>query len=542
LELRRGGRNICRIGFRLRIGFLLIGAPLLLVFLVLLMAGAPRAAAPKPITGKLSKAGYTVIALAPSGRATSVRVRGRNFKLALPASAVTLHLRAPNGRYAGPIVVGTKGKLAVVGIRAGAKLGAISIRNGYARVTKRLPKSFVDARRVARAKKGVPIGAGVFGRVTSRPSAATGLPGQDRDLDGVPSTLDIDDDGDRVLDNFDRQAGGGATARAFGLSQTANENSIFVFHSLSLHVSDTVNVHAGAVTDAQIDSLLSWRGSLSVSKRPGESRELDCGGLIYCSPGGTGEVGRAPCCHGAEFPECCDPDGDGFGSMESGNQHIFFLSHGATSAQIRTGDVLIERVTTGGVETAFTGTLQGVIATIPALVSYTDGQGTSATISYPVAPHEAYPVKAGPGGDVVVTVTLWRPQRRPIPPETAEWIDIGGLMYQVRASNPILGPGHAPPLPKACPQDAYSTTDPNVGPRPASLPDFWDGALSDLAPDRPASAANTLTFSVNLSRCLAFNGVSWAPGETVGFSFKGFNASPAGIRELVEQTVGFKLQ
>ena len=44
------------------------------------------------------------------------------------AGRVTLHLRAPNGTYAGPIVVGRrkKGKRAIVGVKAGARLGELT--------------------------------------------------------------------------------------------------------------------------------------------------------------------------------------------------------------------------------------------------------------------------------------------------------------------------------------------------------------------------------------------------------------------------------
>ena len=95
--------------------------------------------------------------------------------------------------------------------------------------------------------------------------------------------------------------------------------------------------------------------------------------------------------------------------------------------------MLIQRVSTGGSEQQFTATLQYVFVTTPALVSYDDGQGNSATVSYPGrlggpgTEENPFPVKAGPDGDVVVELKFWRPQRRPIPPETAEWIDIGGL-------------------------------------------------------------------------------------------------------------------
>ena len=56
-----------------------------------------------PISGSLSKSGYTLIALDESGAATTRRIKGHRFKLRPPSAEVTLHLRAPNGTYAGPI-------------------------------------------------------------------------------------------------------------------------------------------------------------------------------------------------------------------------------------------------------------------------------------------------------------------------------------------------------------------------------------------------------------------------------------------------------
>src|SRR6266480_3276310 len=108
---------------RARIGVLCVGAALL----ALLAASEPADAAFKPITGKLSKPGYTVIALAANGKAKVARASRRRFRLRPPAKRVTLHLRAPNGNYAGPIVVGRsrKGRRAILGVKAGARLGRI---------------------------------------------------------------------------------------------------------------------------------------------------------------------------------------------------------------------------------------------------------------------------------------------------------------------------------------------------------------------------------------------------------------------------------
>jgi hypothetical protein len=53
------------------------------------------------------------------------------------------------------------------------------------------------------------------------------------------------------------------------------------------------------------------------------------------------------------------------------------------------------------------------------------------------------------------TLTFW-PQRRPIPPETDQWIDIGGLDYAVQIAD----------VAPSCPQSAFSSSDPSLTPPP----------------------------------------------------------------------------
>jgi hypothetical protein len=515
------------------------------VSLAFLAAGASAAAAPKRITGKLNKPGYTVIALAANGKATSAKAKKRGkFGVVPPTQRVTLHLRAKDGTYAGPIVARGKGKRVVVGLKAGARLGKIKIGTGFARVKKKLPKKSVDASRRARAKKGVPIGAGVFGRVASPPS--TKVPG-DGDLDGLPDALDIDDDGDLILDNLDR------SPRAARASQTPNE--FFGLQSgLDLPIHDTANANAPGSTDQQIEAALPTFGTVILEILPGDSAELDCGGLVYCSTGGTGRVPQnlnPPT--GPPFPHCCDPDGDGFGTLTPSPglpppATGMFLLHGATTAQIGTGDVLIQRVSTGGVENQFPATLQFAFATVPALVSYRDTAGNSGTVSYPVAgpytgPPSGYrppgpgvkgngfPVAAGPDGNVVLTLTYWRPQRRPIPGEPGDgvpgaWTDIGGLAYT--AGIPDIGIG--------CPQSSVSETDPNLTTAPP--PVGGGGGFTDLAPDLPASAANTFTYTLNVTQCLTSQGISWNPGEEHDLRLGGTDDSA----DQTGQAVAFKRQ
>jgi hypothetical protein len=512
---------------------------------VALALPASAAAKKKPITGTLSEPGYTVIALAKGGKAKTDRAPKGKFKLRPSAKKVTLHLRASDGTYAGPIVVGKKknGKRAILGVKAGAKLGKVKIKSakGYAKL--KLRKKWVDQKREAKAKKGVPIGAGNFGLVRSKKTKGGG-PG-DLDLDGIADPLDIDDDGDLVLDNIDRSPVG-TSARA---SQSASGDFSLSPWLIAMQGFDqAVNANAPGLSDEQIEAALPSFGFLTIGydAGPGTSIELDCGqpqgsanpGLAYCSAGGVGFAFAFP---PTPFPGCCDPDGDGFGSLYpsppgpgglESTQTQFH--HNATSEQIRSGDVLIQRIgRTDGSEEERVATLQYVFETNPTLVSYDDGQGNSQTLSYPT-PGDSFPVKAGPSGDVVVELTAWRPQRRPIPPETGDWYDIGGLDYNVAALQGSLGPAEV----SICKKDSYSTTDPNLAPTQISPSLFGGGdGFRDLSEDQPASPNNTFTFKVNLTECLAPLGLTLDPGENQELVL-GASAN-AGEGELLDRAAVF---
>jgi hypothetical protein len=452
----------------------------LVACLALLATSAPAAAAPRRITGKLSQAGYTVIALAANGKAAAVRTASGRFTLRPPARRVTLHLRAPGGVYAGPIVVGRQqgGRRAILGVAAGARLGRVEVREGYARVSKRLSRRSIDASRWARARKGVPIGAGVFGRVRSR--LARGAVRGDLDVDGIPQPLDIDDDGDLVLDNLDSSpAGRRARAAQTGGCGPANIYCPGVSSGLNLFLQESVNANAGPPVDENlIDDALRLRGVLRFDgiRGAGGPIELDCAGdplaspprlgLGYCSPGGSGTAGGPA--GGPPFPGppggTVDPDGDGFGVLDPALEPLacgggcpgsFFLLHGAvarrpdlppTISQIGSGDQFLEHVATDGdtsrcpppppttndacVSSTFA--LQYVFATVPALVRYSDTVGHSTTLSYPVVPpgcpasplagaggcpgteSNGFVVAPGPDGNIRLRLTFWRPQRRPI--------------------------------------------------------------------------------------------------------------------------------
>lgn len=589
---------------------------------VILLGGSASAATPEPITGTLSQPGYTVIALAETGPGRAQLAASGAFNLTPPATEVTLQLRAPNGTYAGPILLRERGNpvraakkslrktsralrkakvrvkkaarrarkakkqraksrkravkkakralrrtrralkktrrrlkaarvrlravrrrargfVAVVGLKAGARLGNVTIDSaaGYAtaQLNTRKWSRWVDEGREATATNGIPIGVGNFGRVQVS-ELGDGAPG-DLDRDGVPNALDIDDDGDLVVDNLDPTPTGAASSSASArVSQEGPQfasGDFVVSPLLEEGLFQAANANMPGLSDAEVEAALSTTGDLHISTFPVESSELDCGQLVYCIPGGTATVWDAvppisPPWEWQHFPECCDPDGDGFGSLvpappesvaaAGGGYGMVRFRHGARSDQIRAGDVLIQRIRTGpeNPEEALVATVQYVFITTPAPVSYDDGQGNSAAIPYPIVwggpgtAQDPFPVKAGPNGHVVVRVVGWRPQRKPIPPETGNWIDMGGLNYDAYFFDQAQGPF-------GCDQSVYSTADPNLVPTTTL---FGGGGFGDLAADQPASPADTFSFSLDMTACLASKGISFDVGEANSFELQ----------------------
>jgi hypothetical protein len=533
---------------------------------VVLLVPPAADAKPAKIMGRFSAPGYSVIALAADGEAKVARARHRKFKLRPPARRVTLHLRAPDATYGGPVVVGDAGDRAIVGVRAGAKLGMVEVdrASGYASVASPLPGRYVNGDITATAADGVPIGAGNYGRVAV--DQAAGGPA-DLDLDGIPASLDVDDDGDVILDPFDDPPA------ASGSEVVVGGRSL-----LNLDLPDIVNANAPGMTDARIEAALPSFGGVilgalgidaSGPDEPGV--ELDCGdpdtGLIYCRRnGGTGKltnIGLGLPFGGSEddrYPACCDADEDGFGSLAFSpvpqvefNGHHVALLHGASADQIRAGDVLVARVADGA---DFAGTMSYVFETPPALVSYTDELGNTTAMDYPVAPgapgtrENPFVVTDGPDADspppgspipfpeIEVTMTFWRAQRSSLPGEPGRWMDVGHTAYVASprgnmASPSVIGGG-------GCPARAYSETDANL--TPVQAPDYpWFDSvpgLEDTSDDQPADPANTFSFTLNLSRC--FGLIIAQQPQTFGLFLRAQPAHPLpGPPDMARATVAW---
>lgn len=476
---------------------------------MMLSPGSAFAATQPSITGRLDARGYQVLAVAPSG-ATTVAMPSRNgrFRIRPAASSVTLHLRRA-GRYAGPVVADSSGVRAVLGIRAGATLGVIRVQPGkrIARVRVDPDSTEVVASMWASARRGVPVGASSLGLTSRSRVFNEQMPGRDADRDGLINAFDVDDDGDMSLDNVD--ATFSATARSGSRSMAAAAASagtkFRVFSNLKLGIDSSINANFSAMTKAEIDAVTIPSETLAIEVLTGDSTELDCGGLSYCTTGGTGAVVGGG---SLQFPDDYDADGDGHGSITAGATGDFQLLTGGGALDVRSGDAYLQRVTTSGVETLVPGMLAYDFTSTPALVSYSDdGGAATSTVSYPVLPggmgtqSNPYVVEADGSGQMVLTTTMWRPQRPRISPREARWMDIGGLTYSIDLPN-APGGGAGTGL---CPSTAYSESD-------ADLSVAATG-LADSQVDRAAAAANTISFTTNISTCLG--ATTWDVGETL---------------------------
>lgn len=513
--------------------------------LALSASGAGAATRSTTISGTLDRSGYTVIALGYNGQAVSSR--SRSFRLKAPDRLVTLQLVDRHGRYAGPVVIGgSRGKV-LVGVRAGAVLGTIRVypSAGFARALRSLPVRWVDRKRYALARRGMPLGNGRnFGLVRSPGHAAAG-PGLDQDRDGVPDALDVDANGNGILNPLDQPTPPGphgklsaaqtGTVPAPETPAAAPGQAFNWMSQIFLDLSQTLNADAAGVTPAEIDSMLVAHLNLKGLNVPqGDLVELNCNGLTYCSPGGTGQVvaGQQPNPTTAPFPSCCDPDGNGFGNLRGpgappltagpGGEELS-LNPNATSAQIGSGDTIVVRVTSNGRLTQTPVPIDFVFNTVPALQRYSDGAGDAGTISYPASTaspgtlNNPIALAAGPNGDIVMQLTVWRPQRRGIAGAgEPAFMDVGHLSYALDVPPQAPIPRGANPAPQ-CSAASVSSSDPSLSGQTVPLQNAPSaGVFVDSADDRPASPANTLSMTVDLTRCLTDKGASGFPvGSTI---------------------------
>ena len=293
---------------------------------------ANAASAVTKLSAKISgvAAGTQVLAVYSSGASARASVSGGKFTVTLPKASsskvnVSLHLIGPNGQYAGPVSLGKKaaGKTkwyGSVAAKAGktTKLGSIiySTAQQYASMK---ASSATTSLALATALKGVskagqPAGAGRLGMAASKAVSSASLapgdsidwewgvqafaPGEvqaggDLDADGMPNTLDIDDDGDGYADQVDQSAGkSGAQPTALYDAFSALETGIsdrqapINYNFLAQKYADPAELRKqlSILDDANftlntrvVAPFLTTNGSLSI-----QDAWVDCTGLAWC--------------------------------------------------------------------------------------------------------------------------------------------------------------------------------------------------------------------------------------------------------------------
>lgn len=499
-------------------------------------------AAPKPISGsfKTDLTGYTLVALSDDGTVKTKALTGKSFSITPSSTKVALSLIDTNNQYFGPIVaqkctynkktqkvkcIKTK---VITGFKSGAKLPGVVVGDGYALVkiadvskykSGLLPSRVVDATTAGKPEGAGSLGLGTSANVQSLKSRSSlkinaDANNPDEDLDGIPNQYDIDDDGDQVLDNYDTDtsSGGGGT----------ETESFRVFSNFKLDIDQSLNYHTGVpLSTSAIDAVMQQAQTLAIEVSGGASAssELNCGTLGYCSAGGTGQYME----NNQEFPESFDSDNDGLGTLPVGNTGDFQLRTGASTSTIAAGDTFVQLVDNGdGTTTNIPGMLNYVFHTTPALKTVAITGKSTETVDYAVTPIKGQRGNcfiAPATGDVILTVTAWRPQRPGVDGES-QYVDLGNSIYTFDIPNGACtgntGLGCAPQGPGNCTPASYSTTDPN-------LATTTNDGVQDSKGDTNADSTNTLTFTVNVTQCLnaaSSGAVSWASGQTLFIDFQ----------------------
>jgi hypothetical protein len=339
--------------------------------------------------------------------------------------------------------------------------------------------------------------------------------GEDTDKDGLPNTLDLDDDNDSKIDLVD---------------DSNPSKAITTGSLLFLDISKTINFHAGmdeTKMQAAIDAVFKsnnnfWIGlNLNTgSETAPDGVHISCAAeVLWCassSPAtlfGTGSNGAAE--------KWADKKADGFalavpkgngpncdtssspmmgGGMCSGPSTNFNrqIIPQLPSADVKPGSLFTMNFTTGGLITkSVAGSLSPYFASVPALKEVTAG-GQVKNIDYSLKAVNGAGAANGtqsnpivvPANNKVITLTFWRPQRSGvISAGESRFVDMGGLRYGFYVGvNRVCDSGAMTPV------SSTLTNSPGAG-------DFAHTPLVDSAKDSAPNAANTLSFTVDLSKC-----------------------------------------
>ncbi len=485
--------------------------------------------------------GYRVMSVSEG---TADTATGSGFTLTAQGSKARLYLLNSEGQLAGPVIAAIKhkgkyytyadakkngickksGAKLLMGVKGGAsvKLGKIKVKStdGVGYLASLLQAKNLDSSasaQISNKNKCLPEGTGAslgLGNSESVSTIVIKADSEDADRDGLVDILDVDTDNDGVLNAYDSDTPAPTT------------DEFRVFSNLKLEIDRSLNQYTQTVATSDMDTAATEIGlAMEVIATTGETSELNCNSLTYCSNGGTGVY------QNLAFPEDFDTDSDGFGTMTTGGTGDFQLQPRVTSSSsIAGGDTYIQVVTdSSSTETQIPGMLNFVFRTTPAIRTVSMG-GVDTTVTYPrtdgLAGGPNNPFAAPGGWDEVLTLTAYRPQRPGI--ESAgegEFVDVGNSLVTIDIPNApcatATSGGCGGSGPGNCVAAAYSTSDTNLSTDPNGLKDN----RADQDTDTANPTSNVVSFSIDLEACLAANSITWSSGQKLAIDLQFRNSS-----------------
>lgn len=473
------------------------------------------------IKGKLStSAGQNLAVLMVGNDGTSVRVPvGSNggFSASIAPQILsglmngkagkgpTLHV-LQNGKYAGPVVLSSKGATGYT--RISSKLsgtlnvGSIAMKTGYAVST--ISKSKIDTSKSIRMKSGKPVSSGsvreaaVFGPVPSFVSVVTDTTvlGADSDRDGLPNFADADLNGDGILDAAQPETAAGAGATGSSVKLTSRPVGRFAFKKI-IEQPTRVEVNSNANPSVTGDQILAYLTDgmsieMSVTMNADElsstSVLVDCRKLSYCITGSKSMIRAAPgdSLDGKELATLQNADGlIVMPQRQNENVRLLRFYPGAATASeaALAGDAFDLVIQRGG--TSVYSEAHVVTSSFVTPMSFASFNGSSVK----VLAHQDNNLLLR--ADRKIAVTFFRPQSF-APRSTSTLVDRGGMTYNVS-----MWPEDGSNMSYRCPATSLSelsTTLSAVSNGPATQ-GFFDAEQS------PASNGTKLGFSVDTSKC-----------------------------------------
>jgi hypothetical protein len=551
----------------------------------------PVTASGATITGTVKGGkGMSITAIGLNGTANSAKINGKGrFSLKVPnarAGNATLHLLTRTGGYAGPIVIARKGARGYVRTTTRTRaLGTITRKSGFALVGMAPKGSYATAGSVkVNRKTGKPAGAGLLGLVRTGSSAKSsmaremqgggavggnggsggnggagsvnpnspcgGAVGGDCDQDGVPNSIDVDDNGNLTLD-FTDAVSVGTTARLLTYSDVRPSIADTLNFSTGA-TRETVNTFLGSQSSTRPTGLslaFYYQGRDITGQDPSPALDavwVTCGASApWCAPG----TSQATISGFSEFPQilpsvpqfgstnwsaftgsicstrgqACQPQPanyPAFGFVKASQQGgpvqssiwTAFVRPNATDtlAQVNSDSVinLNYRASAGATPSTKPIGISPYFVTTPAITQVTAG-GSAQSLSYPY-PQDGAGTNRGNGFDLgsagTLGLTLIPPQRLGLPGEAEAFYTLGGLFYGVTLDSltPSGSGGEQRPNTEA---GCAITPVSGVTQRPAGTDpqDPWPtiAPMQDTtATDGPATTTRTVAFTVDVKGCI----------------------------------------